>query len=60
MRSFEEGLELYVQGDWAGARAQLARSAQFKGEDGPLKALLSEMEGHGFQAPVEWMGYREM
>lgn len=28
--------------------------------DGPSDTLLAFMQGHGFEAPADWKGYREL
>jgi hypothetical protein len=64
---FEEGIALYLAGDWPGARvllekadSQMAQLAPALGGDGPCKTLLSYMGNQNFEAPSTWKGYRPL
>lgn len=57
----------YAAGRWGEARQQLegllhARTAADGSpvEDGPCASLLAFMAGHGFAAPPDWCGVREL
>jgi class 3 adenylate cyclase len=65
--TFNEGLELYLQGDWATARGFFEKASQqmsqipfFEKGDGPSNTLLRYMENHGWQAPSSWKGFRPL
>jgi hypothetical protein len=64
---FQEGLELYLQGDWGTARGFFEKTTLmmkqipfFEEGDGPSNTLLRYMEGHGWQAPSSWKGFRPL
>jgi class 3 adenylate cyclase len=65
--TFEEGLDLYLQGDWKEAKEIflkvneiIAKVPTFEKGDGPSNTLLRYMEAHGWQAPASWKGYRPL
>jgi class 3 adenylate cyclase len=64
---FNEGLELYLQGDWTTAKGFFEKATQmmkeipfFEKGDGPSNTLLRYMENHGWQAPSSWKGFRPL
>jgi hypothetical protein len=65
--TFKEGVELYLNGDWAAAKGLLERAdimmselAPVLGGDGPSRTLLSYMQNRGFEAPKTWKGFRPL
>lgn len=64
---FNEGLELYLSGDWPTARGFFEKASQmmsniphFEKGDGPSNTLLNYMENYGWQAPSSWKGFRPL
>ena len=60
---FKKGVDSYIGGQWGKARAHLEKCVKLNphvGGDGPSQTLLGFMGGHGFQAPVDWPGYRAL
>ena len=57
---FEEGLRLYLAGDWADAAAALERAKLLKPKDGPTATLLEVMKKAGLQKPDGWAGVRNL
>mmetsp|Transcript_38360 Transcript_38360/g.46273 ORF Transcript_38360/g.46273 Transcript_38360/m.46273 type:complete len:879 (+) Transcript_38360:388-3024(+) len=63
---FSAGFIAYSQGDWDTARKLLQECRNRttprgkKVFDGPTDSLLHVMEEHGFKAPPNWRGYREL
>ena len=60
---FKKGVDSYIGGQWGKARAHLEKCVKLNphvGGDGPSRTLLGFMGGHGFQAPVDWPGYRAL
>ena len=67
LKRFEQGFELYRNGQWPEARSILEetriRKHPMSGEDvmdGPSSTLLSFMTQSSFQAPKGWAGFREL
>lgn len=67
LKRFEQGFELYRNGQWPEARSILEETKICKhpmsGEDvidGPSSTLLSFMAQSSFQAPKGWAGFREL
>ncbi|KAJ1440570.1 hypothetical protein B484DRAFT_443343 [Ochromonadaceae sp. CCMP2298] len=65
--TFKEGVELYLNGDWAAAKGLLERAdimmselAPVLGGDGPSRTLLSYMKNRNFEAPKTWKGFRPL
>lgn len=65
---FQHAVDLYISGDWAGARPLFERANQLmltaapslKG-DGPSKTLLRYMEAHSWSSSsIGWKGYRPL
>lgn len=59
-KNFEEGLQLYTDGDWRRAAVVFAEGLNIKNDDGPTLTLLGFMEEHNFEAPENWRGFREL
>ena len=58
--SFQSGLELYLKGDWIGARSALSSTSARP--DGPTNFLLTFMEENSTdegKAKSSWEGFRE-
>lgn len=64
--TFKRGFAAYKKGDWPTARAELEKTLEMissggsKALPGPSEGLLRVMEGHGYQAPASWKGFREL
>jgi len=54
------GLDLYLEGSWAEARAALLHAQKLYPEDGATKVLLDVMKQHHYVAPPEWAGWHEV
>lgn len=64
---FREGINLYLAGDWQGAKVLLEKSNTFManaapslGGDGPSLTLLDYMRNQNFEAPSTWKGFRPL
>mmetsp|Transcript_60154 Transcript_60154/g.152527 ORF Transcript_60154/g.152527 Transcript_60154/m.152527 type:complete len:994 (-) Transcript_60154:131-3112(-) len=62
-QEFERGFLNYLAGEWDVAAPVLAKARTMLetiggGDDGPSKALFEYMQGHEFEAPVSWPGWR--
>lgn len=64
---FAEGFSAYREGDWDRAQGVLEECLTLRRghsgqpvEDGPSATLLRVMAQHGFRAPPDWKGYREL
>ncbi|KAL4447395.1 hypothetical protein ABPG75_004614 [Micractinium tetrahymenae] len=67
LAKFSIGFAAYRSGDWPTARAALEETVEMRRdrqgrpvEDGPSATLLRVMARHGYQAPSDWAGYREL
>ena len=68
LQRFEQGFELYQNGQWAEAKAVLEetkvmRKHPVSGDvivDGPSSTLLAFIDQHNQQAPQDWAGFREL
>lgn len=60
LESFEQGLQLYLQGRWPDARREMERTLELKPNDGPTKALMAVMGECNWQTPTDWPGYRAL
>jgi len=60
LESFEQGLQLYLQGRWPDARREMERTLELKPNDGPTKALMAVMGEWNWQTPPDWPGYRAL
>lgn len=58
--TYNEGVELYIEGDWQAARVKILEAQQLMPDDKPSKAFLQVLEEHHFQAPDNWQGYRKL
>eukprot|EP00753_Platysulcus_tardus_P015585 PLAT5105.1.p1 GENE.PLAT5105.1~~PLAT5105.1.p1 ORF type:complete len:852 (+),score=467.46 PLAT5105.1:115-2670(+) len=52
--------KIYLDGRWAEAKPLLEQALEMMPGDGPALLLQEFMEGHGWEAPPTWEGYREM
>jgi hypothetical protein len=51
----------YIDGDWPRARTLFLRAEAVLGrDDGPTRAVMEFMRGHGFEAPRGWAGSRDV
>ena len=64
---FEEGIKVYLEGDWTAARDHLEQANKLMAEttpqldgDGPCLTLLSYMEARNWKAPDDWQGFRPL
>jgi hypothetical protein len=53
------GLDLYLQGDWPGAREKMMEAKALYPEDVPTQVILDVMKEHEFVAPEDWPGWHE-
>ncbi|EPT27918.1 adenylate and guanylate cyclase catalytic domain-containing protein [Toxoplasma gondii ME49] len=61
LTTFRRGFCHYQAGEWHRAREIFVKTQFMLGvEDVPSSVLLSFMAGHGFVAPADWMGFREL
>ena len=48
-------------GEWSSAKKGFETTLELSGgRDGPSKALLGILRGHGWKAPKDWAGWREL
>jgi len=59
-RVFEEGVELYIKGDWDLARVKIDECLGIYDGDGPCNSLSKVMIREGGKAPEDWRGFREL
>lgn len=60
-RVFQEGLQAYLDGDWANAKEKLEAFIKIKGkEDSPSNVILDFMKKNYWKCPEDWPGYREL
>eukprot|EP00932_Pfiesteria_piscicida_P002817 SRR837773.12739.p1 GENE.SRR837773.12739~~SRR837773.12739.p1 ORF type:complete len:180 (-),score=58.74 SRR837773.12739:114-608(-) len=62
-QEFELGFLNYLAGEWGVAAETFRKTRTMRHcniEDGPSIALLRFMEGHGFEAPQGWPGWRKL
>eukprot|EP00929_Paragymnodinium_shiwhaense_P049280 TRINITY_DN24868_c0_g1_i1.p1 TRINITY_DN24868_c0_g1~~TRINITY_DN24868_c0_g1_i1.p1 ORF type:complete len:985 (+),score=150.21 TRINITY_DN24868_c0_g1_i1:265-3219(+) len=58
---FNNGLQNYLEGEWAVAERLLRRASTLLGvEDGPSLALLRYMDRYNYRAHPEWCGVRDI
>jgi hypothetical protein len=63
--AFNAGVDRYIAGDFAAARAALEQADKINPGDGPTASLLKQMERMGNRAPDDWKdasgrGYRQL
>merc|ERR1719421_1368840 len=63
-KTFHEGIDAFIKGDWATAWQKLEGAADFCPKDTPTKLLLKEMKMRSIDpvtptAPVDWKGYHD-
>ena len=63
-KTFHEGVDAFIKGDWGTALQKLEGAADFCPKDVPTKLLLKEMKKRSidpvaFTAPVDWKGYHD-
>ena len=58
---FQEGLQAYLDGDWAKAKETLEAFVKIKGkEDSPSNVIMDFMKKNFWKCPEDWPGYREL
>lgn len=68
LQRFEQGFELYSNGQWAQAKTVLEETKVMRKHpcsgavvvDGPSSTLLSFIDQHSSIAPQSWAGFREL
>jgi len=63
-KTFHEGIDAFIKGDWATAWQKLEGASDFCPKDTPTKLLLKEMKKRSIDpvtptAPVDWKGYHD-
>lgn len=65
--NFEEGIKVYLEGDWPAARNLLEQANKLMADaapsmdgDGPCLTLLAYMEARKWKAPDDWQGFRPL
>ena len=63
-KTFHEGIDAFIKGDWRTAWHKLEGAADFCPKDTPTKLLLKEMKQHSIDpsiptAPIDWKGYHK-
>ena len=57
---FGKAVKSYINGEWEKAKEGLDEGLSIKPRDGPSQTLLEVMGDHGFKAPYDWEGFREL
>jgi len=63
-KTFHEGVDAFIKGDWPTAQQKLEGAADFCPEDTPTRLLMKEMKSRSIDpsvptAPVDWKGYHD-
>ena len=63
-KTFHEGVDAFIKGDWGAAKLKLEAAAEFCPEDQPTKLLLGEIKARSVDpltpiAPLDWKGYHD-
>ncbi|KAL1499281.1 hypothetical protein AB1Y20_011491 [Prymnesium parvum] len=63
-KTFHEGIDAFIKGDWPTAQQKLEGAADFCPEDTPTRLLMKEMKSRSIDpsiptAPVDWKGYHD-
>ena len=63
-KTFHEGVDAFIKGDWPTAWQKLEGAAEFCPQDTPTKLLMKEMRARSIDpqtptAPVDWKGYHD-
>jgi len=63
-KTFHEGVDAFIKGDWPTAQQKLEGAADFCPQDTPTKLLMKEMKKRSIDqavptAPVDWKGYHD-
>ena len=65
-KTYRQGLEHYLNGNWEAARDLLVEADSIivkngdKNGDGPSQTLLAYMKARGWKCPSDWNGYRPL
>eukprot|EP00831_Metopus_contortus_P018240 TRINITY_DN17778_c0_g1_i1.p1 TRINITY_DN17778_c0_g1~~TRINITY_DN17778_c0_g1_i1.p1 ORF type:complete len:150 (-),score=45.20 TRINITY_DN17778_c0_g1_i1:39-488(-) len=59
-QQFEEGFQNYLDGNWNQAVENMKKALVVNPTDGPTITLLNYMENRNCQAPITWIGVREL
>jgi len=57
---YAKAVQLYLDGKWGESREIVNKCLAEWPEDGPASVLLDVMQGHDFEAPSNWKGFREL
>ena len=57
---FTQAFEYYTDGKWALCKEALEKHLEANPQDGPTFTLLNFIKSYNFEAPSEWLGYREL
>ena len=57
---FSEAFNYYINGKWELSRDALEKHEKANPQDGPTITLLNFIKSHNYQAPADWLGYREL
>jgi len=63
-KTFHEGIDAFIKGDWPAALQKLEGAADFCPQDTPTRLLMKEMKKRSIDAnvptaPVDWKGYHD-
>ncbi|OQR89243.1 Voltage-gated Ion Channel (VIC) Superfamily [Achlya hypogyna] len=60
LESAATGVDLYLAGDWRGAKAALSHALELRPGDGPASHVMGYMKSFDFDPPSDWAGVREL
>nr|CAC81658.1 adenylyl cyclase [Tetrahymena pyriformis]CAD36506.3 adenylyl cyclase [Tetrahymena pyriformis] len=59
-KNFAVGFSKYIDGNWSESKNVLNAGLKMCPDDGPTRTILEVMGSHGYQAPSDWVGFREL
>ncbi|KDO17630.1 hypothetical protein SPRG_21851 [Saprolegnia parasitica CBS 223.65] len=60
LEAASNGVELYLEGDWRGAKVALTQALELRPGDGPVSHVMDYMKSFDFDSPKNWEGVREL
>ncbi|EQC26752.1 hypothetical protein SDRG_15402 [Saprolegnia diclina VS20] len=60
LEAASNGVELYLHGDWRGAKMAFNQALELRPGDGPVSHVMSYMKSFDYNAPHDWEGVRDL
>ncbi|EQC34259.1 hypothetical protein SDRG_08031 [Saprolegnia diclina VS20] len=60
LEAASNGVELYLKGDWRGAKTAFSLALELRPSDGPVSHVMGYMKSFDFDVPKDWDGVREL